>query len=50
MHYFAGIVSFAAAVAVFYGMTDVFPTASYKEEETRIDAARKEKDEARGKR
>ena len=44
MHYFAGIVSFAAAVAVFYGMTDVFPKASYKEEETRIDAARQEKD------
>jgi hypothetical protein len=43
MHYFAGIVSFAAAVAVFYGMTDVWPAASYKEEEVRVDAARQEK-------
>ena len=43
MHYFAGIVSFAAAVAVFYGMTDIWPSASYKEAEARVDAARAEK-------
>ena len=43
MHYFAGIVSFAAAIAVFYGMTDVLPKSEYAEAVARIDAAREEK-------
>ena len=49
MHFFAGIVSLTVAVSLFYGMTDVWPKASYTEEVARIDAARKEKNERRGK-